>query len=842
MALSGPDGDALTFRALRELVERQAGHLCEAGIHRSSRIAVVTRGGVNGVVHLLSVMRCAIAIPLNPDYRHAEFLKAFQFLKVDFLLWSADLPAEAISAAREAGIRVAEAGRSESRPRASVPLPDPHHIAVVMQTSGTTGDAKRVPLSHANLQASARNIRQSMYLGPEDRFLCMASLHHIAGIGLVLASLTAGSETHCVPALPAARFFDVFQEFRPTWFWAAPAMLARLLPRAEAQRKGFGALRFIRSGSAALTPQMLEQAERAFHVPVLENYGMTEAAPQITSSPLPPSPLKPGSAGVAAGTEIRIADEAGAPLPVGAEGEILIRGDSVMSGYEEDAPANATAFVDGWFRTGDCGRLDADGYLYLAGRTREMINRGGEKVWPREVEEVLLLHPQVAEAVVFAIPHPVLSETVAAAVVLRHGNLSALDLRRFAAARLAEFKIPAWISVVAEIPRGPGGKPRRHLLAASAGLRSKQGDSQRATMFQAPATALEKQLAAIWSMVLSVELIGVDEDFFVLGGDSLAGNQLLNEIQQQLGCGNSRMERFDFFNSPTIASQARSLAKTLAALAIVDSATATPRPPEICYVSPAHTDSIGNWSADPDRPPVFIVPWIDSGGEYLVDLARALGGDWPFCVLLNPEPDDSAMTIESLADRLARTVLLVQPQGPYVLAGHCFGGVVAYQIARHLQSMGHKVRLLALIDAPTPGYPAFLRHPQLFAAGIAVYLFRVLRGPEKSARLRFGAAALLRHLAKQNRIRRISPSDQPGPSLRAMRMYRPQPMRVPSLVLISREHVQTGSPLDRRRGWLRFITPQPRFAVISGDHASILSTRQVGDLACHLKLALQGQR
>ncbi len=838
-ALCGLGAQSLTFAALQELVDRRAGQLRAAGVGRSSRVAVVTPGVPDSVVALLSIMRCGIAFPLSAEHREVEFLNAIRFLKADYLLAGPALSHEAGAAARQAGIRLIDFSDGDGARSCPGPPPSPDDVAIIMQTSGTTGQPKRVPLTHANLEASARYSRQSMQLGPADRFLCMARFHHITGISLVMASLSAGSATLCAQGLHAAAFFDSFDEFRPTWFWAAPPVLIELMPRAEARRELLRGsdLRFIRTGSAPLPPQALERLERAFGVPVLEGYGMTETAPLITSNPLPPARRKPGSVGISAGPEIQIADASGCPVPEGSEGEILVRGANVMSGYEDDLLANADSFFEGWFRTGDFGRLDEDGYLYFCGRRREMINRGGEKVWPREVEEALLAHPDVVEAVVFPLPHEVLSEDVGAAVVVNASVPSEGELRRFAAARLAQFKVPSRIAFVSEIPKGPGGKPRRHGMAEAFGFTASQRDVHPTAPFVGPSTPLEQQLADIWAKILRLDRVGVNDDFFALGGDSLAATATLTEVQQRLGCGNGLVERTGFFDAPTIASQVRSLE---AALQAAETQQIPPLAPEISYISPLHVASMGKWRADARRPPVFVVPGAHSTGQYLVGLGRALGDDWPLCVLVNPEPRGRPYSIEDLAGRLVRRMLEIQPEGPYVVAGHCFGGVVAYEIARQLQCGGRSLRLLALVDCPTPGYPRLLYHPHLFVSGALFHLVQAVRDQETGARLKSAASALTRHIRRrwQGRIERLAASVGQGSPVRAMRMYHPRPLHVAGLVLTSRDNARTGSPLDRRLGWLRLIEPRPHFAAIAGDHMSILAKGHVADLAEQLVRAL----
>jgi acyl-CoA synthetase (AMP-forming)/AMP-acid ligase II len=250
-------------------------------------------------------------------------------------------------------------------------------------------------------------------------------------------------------------------------------MYQAILARGERQRALIERhpFRFLRSSSSSLPPQVMAALEDLFGCPVIESYGMTEATHQMTSNPLPPRARRSGSVGISAGPEVAILDDRGQILPPGGTGEVCIRGPNVSPGYVDNPAANAAAFTDGWFRTGDQGIMDGEGYLTITGRLKEIINRGGEKISPREVDEVLMDHPAVAQVVTFAMPHEKLGEDVAAAVVLREGqSLGEQALRDFAAKRLADFKVPRKILFLAEIPKGATGKLQRIGLAAKLGL------------------------------------------------------------------------------------------------------------------------------------------------------------------------------------------------------------------------------------------------------------------------------------------------------------------------------------------------------------------------------------
>jgi oxalate---CoA ligase len=331
-----------------------------------------------------------------------------------------------------------------------------------------------VPLSQRNLVTSAGNIRESLALTPEDRCLNVMPLFHIHGLlAALLASFNAGASVVTSPGFDAFKFFAWLEETQPTWYTAVPTMHQMVLSRAGRQQEIVknSKLRFVRSSSASLPPTVMAELEQTFGVPVIEAYGMTEASHQMATNPLPPSDRKPGSVGRGAGVEVAIMDDDGNLLEKGATGEVVIKGGNVTAGYENNPSANESSFTKGWFRTGDQGYLDDDGYLFLTGRLKEIINRGGEKVSPREVDEVLLQHPAVAQAVAFGMPHERLGEEVAAAVVLNEGaSADEKELREHAAKHLADFKLPKTILILEDIPKGATGKVQRIGLAEKLGL------------------------------------------------------------------------------------------------------------------------------------------------------------------------------------------------------------------------------------------------------------------------------------------------------------------------------------------------------------------------------------
>ncbi len=478
----------MTHGALREQVRKTVAALNGMGVGRNDRVAIVLPNGPEMATAFISIAAGATTAPLNPSYKTEEFEFYLSDLNAKALVIAEGMDSLSRTVAAERGIPVVElvagsgpAGSFELRAPADlagVPaqggLAVEADVALVLHTSGTTSRPKIVPLRHVNITASAYHIGETLGLVPDDVCLNIMPLFHIHGlIAATLSSLAAGASVFCSPGFNAFRFFTWFQEANPTWWTAVPTMHQAILGLAARHEETIkkGRLRFIRSSSSSLPPQVMSQMEQVFGVPMVEAYGMTEAAHQMASNPLPPGKRYPGSVGRAAGPEIAIMNEDGILLPAGDLGEVVIRGRDVTSGYENNPEANAKAFTNGWFRTGDQGFLDDDGYLRLTGRLKELINRGGEKISPIEIDIVLMDHPAVAQCLTFAMPHAMLGEEVAAAIVLREGVEAAEhELRDFVAGRLAQFKVPRRIVFLAEIPKGATGKLQRIGLAEKLGL------------------------------------------------------------------------------------------------------------------------------------------------------------------------------------------------------------------------------------------------------------------------------------------------------------------------------------------------------------------------------------
>ncbi|MBK1699265.1 acyl--CoA ligase [Rhodovibrio salinarum] len=495
VAIAAPERSAMTYGKLRELAGHTVSALNALGIGRGDRVAMVLPNSPETLAAFLTIGAGASTAPLNPAYRQEEHAYYLSDLQAKALVVRSDGGEEAKlarAAAETHGIPVLDLVPDTDGPAGSFCLKGgtPGEAAtpgfaregdeaLVLHTSGTTSRPKIVPLLQRNVWTSARNIREVLQLSADDICLSIMPLFHIHGlIAASLAPLSAGGQAYVPGPFNALSMLRWLQESGATWYTGVPTMHQSLLDRALKRpdaAKGLG-LRFIRSSSASLPSQTMKQLEETFGCPVIESYGMTEAAHQMTSNPLPPKPRKAGSVGIAAGPQVAIADEAGTFVPQGEAGEVCIKGDNVTPGYENNPDANAKAFFQGWFRTGDQGILDPEGYLTITGRLKELINRGGEKVSPVEVDEALMDHPDVAQAVAFALPHKKLGETVAAAVRLHEGaGLDEKTLKGFVAERLADFKVPQRIVFLEEIPKGPTGKMQRIGMAEKLGLVETQG-------------------------------------------------------------------------------------------------------------------------------------------------------------------------------------------------------------------------------------------------------------------------------------------------------------------------------------------------------------------------------
>ena len=481
-AIASVGGESFSYETLVACAEACGDSLAGVGISSDDRVAIVMpNGALMATTFACCIPWCAVA-PLNPAYTSDEYEYYLTDLEANLLLVSEDFDSPVFDVAQRLGIETV-AIDSLLSPNAfnfrsndgNRQRREPDSIALILHTSGTTAKPKMVPLTQRNLLASARNIAETLALTVEDHCLNVMPLFHIHGLmAPIMATLHTGASVVCTPGFDALKFYAWLDETSPTWFSAVPTMHQAILGRAKRNEDSVSRnrLRFIRSSSASLPVPVLNGLEETFGTRVVEAYAMTEAAHQMCSNPLPPRQRKPGTVGPAAGPKVRISDTAVLKfLAPGQEGEIVISGENVTQGYINNPEANAKDFVDGWFRTGDLGVMDEEGYVKVTGRLKEIINRGGEKIAPLEVDDVLLDHPAIEQVCTFAIPHDKLGEEVGAILVLKEGESVAKDeVQRFARERLAPFKVPREVIFSSDIPKGPTGKVQRIGMAERIGL------------------------------------------------------------------------------------------------------------------------------------------------------------------------------------------------------------------------------------------------------------------------------------------------------------------------------------------------------------------------------------
>ena len=678
--------EPLTYRDLRDYVARTAVRLRESGLDRSARVAVALPNGADAALAIVATACAAVAVPIDTQLTAPEIDGRLARLRPRAVIVPGDGPSATRDVAMGRGIAVIEANSEgpgklgmnlsapDVGPAAAAEEPDAAAIAFILQTSGTTAEPKLIPFSHGNMLAAAARVQSWFGLTPADRCLSVSPVCYSHGLKVTVFTplITGGSVAF--PRSPSSLDVDEWLgALSPTWYSAGPTIHRFMLDKTKplSNVRSIHSLRFVVSGGAPITREVREGLSVTLGVPVLEHYGSSEAA-QISANMPPPGPAKPGTCGIPAKGTVKIVAENGSELPAGEHGEILLGGPTVTSGYLDAVELNCAAFVDGWFRTGDTGSLDAEGFLILHGRKTELINRGGEKISPPEIDDALQRHPLVAEAAAFAIPHTGLGEDVAAAVVLKEGaTVTALKLREFLLPSLALFKIPRRIVFVDRLPKGATGKVQRQRLMELLETRSEP--------FVEASDRLHSALLRIWSRLLETSDLSIDDDFFDKGGDSLRATELMLELRQLTG---KAIPDTLLFESSTI----RALVQRL-------SEKETPRQKVAVRVGAA---------SDGATPLLFFHGDWTTGGFYLEHLARKLGPEVSLIAVSPHGIGDEPIppSIEDMAADRLQAILDAQPKGPYRLAGHCVGGIVALETARLLITLDHKVEAVVMVDSP----------------------------------------------------------------------------------------------------------------------------------------------
>jgi oxalate---CoA ligase len=704
---------------LVQLVERAGVDLAALGVGRHVRVMTALPDGLLAALALLSVTSHAVCAPINPDLREGEVELLIPELRPDVLVAHGVVADAARAAARRAGLSIVEVTLSAEGclkwegatglPPLSQGPPSADDVALVLLTSGSSARPKRVPLTHRQLTLAAGRVASSLELRETDVCLNLMPMFHVgAVVDLLLAPLAVGGTVVRPSEMSVNGFYDALATHQPTWFQGVPTLLHEVARHAE-RRLGTApstSLRLVRSVSSPLPTEWREEIEQALAAPVIEIYGMTETAGLITSNPLPPLQRKMGSVGRVTGLEVKV------DAPAGERGEILVRGAGVMGGYERVADAQGEFSADGWLRTGDEGYVDEDGYWFITGRIVDQINRGGEKISPREVDEVLLSHPALKEAAAFPLSHPKLGQEVAAALVWKDGvSVSVDELMAHVGARLAHFKVPKTWYAVEALPRGPGGKLRRRLLPEQVSQLTALPLPSLASAEQS-LTPRERQVAEWWERELQVTGVGRQADFFELGGDSLAAVGFTVGIEKQLGL---QVKPAALFDHPTVASFAAYLDEALGSGGgvSVSAAHGNVLKPELLRMIQAAVDVwpggrlsqsslfVGRNTAAQGLP-IF---WCGQGRNEYQATAAAWPAEYPFFAtrslfLFNGKTKEDE---RALAQVMADEVDVLRSGRAVVLGGFCAGGRIAFEAARLLRERGVPVKLVFTHEAWSSG-------------------------------------------------------------------------------------------------------------------------------------------
>ncbi|WP_312562608.1 non-ribosomal peptide synthetase [Anaerospora sp.] len=690
IAILAPQKQPITYDQLFQHLIKTTSSLRQFGIINTDRVALVMNNGPEMATAFLAIGSVSVCVPMNSKSSLSEFKTYLSAVKAKALVIAYGMSTEAIQAAMELEIEIItvkcegdKAGifniiNVPSDCQTVVAYSKPEDIALILFTSGTTGKPKIVPLTHSNIYSCTKNIVSSLMLSSKDRCLNVMPLFHSGGLVMsLLSSLFAGGSIICTNSLVASHFFRWLSELSPTWYSAVTAIHYAILQEWEhlGQPAVAHSLRFIRCGSAALPPLLAQKIENALQVPIIEGYGSSEAVSQIAVNPLPPGQRKLGSAGKPAGCKVEIMDELGNLLPDGVSGEIVIQGESVFSGYENDSIANLKSFCDGWFRTGDQGYVDSEGYLYINGRIKEIINCGGAKISPREIEEVLLSHPSVKEAVAFAIPHLSLGEVVAVAIVTKGEKIISEDeVQRHASKHVIYYKVPHKVVFVDSIPKEATGKVNRIGMAEKLGVSMNIEDDR--IVKDSACDELEHKMINIWRKILKKSDIGIDKGFFNIGGDSLTATFLSVEIEAVFGK----------YIPVSLIYENDTIEKLVGFLIYKEKVNS--------YLHLVPLQDAGN------KQPLFAIDTIGGSIPYYRRIAEYLGKEQPVYALRLDEDycESVPETIEQIASNYVAEIRRVQPKGPYFLVGYSLNGTIAFEVAQQLYRQEQEVALLAMLD------------------------------------------------------------------------------------------------------------------------------------------------
>lgn len=838
---------ALTYEELARLIADFRTQLQHFGLGLQDRIAIVHSGGAEMAATVVGIAASSIAVPLNPDLSAGEFALHLRDKNVGAVAVEKGLDSPVRLVAQELSLPLLEITQEDLQVAGKIalqgpsnplstppPLPTETDLMLVLTTSGTTSYGKIVPITHGQVIERARQITQMLELTPKDRGMNLMPLFHVGGLSAgIAAALYSGSSLMPIKNGHVNALFRSLEETLPTYIAGGYTVFHAIERKASAYQDVIDRvkphIRMLRTGTGHLDREIADHLEQIFEATVVEAYGSSETG-FMSCTALTPDRNKSDSVGRPQHTEVSIVDPKGVEMPVGQEGEIVVKGDNVFSGYENDPDQNIAAFSNGFFHTGDQGLLDEDGYLFITGRIKEMINRGGMKITPQEIDQALLSHSAVADAAAIPITHPSLGEDVAAVVNLVEGkSLTAQDLIRYLGDHLAPYKIPNRVFFADSLPRTATGKIQRRELAVQMQAELEASAPRQPTAEPHQLTPLESTLLSIWRESMGNPDIGVQDNFFELGGDSLQAVDLFLLVEKRL---DQRLPRDILFEAGSVAEMAALIEQESKASCVV------PIQPK------------GN------RPPFFCIHPI--GGEVIGyrDLAGYLGEDQPFYGIqcLRQGTDTPLFdSIETMAEYYLAEIRKIQPHGPYFLGGHSFGGLVAYTIAQKLADDGGRVGLLALFDSfntsvaryvspvewlrrhwkkmtalPPQDRPAYVRQRArnllgLVPNSLSLLSIRIKHQPELSS---------TQELHSNRRVRENN--------MLISRKFRPKPFSGDAVLFAT--ELPTSWHGDVHDAWGDLVRGQLTVRPLSGGHLEIMSEPFVRELAQELSLCLQNSQ
>lgn len=855
VAIVSPGYQPLTYRDLRQQIVSVVRSLNARGFRPNDRIAISMPNGPHAAVAILAVMAGFTVVPLNSQTKEPEYASVFSHVGIKAVLVQAGESTEAASAARSCGISVIEvrcsrrtAGRFTFFPEPDTRGIEPEYatpgdIAAIKMTSGTTEMPKAVPTSQKRFFTGMQILNAAFGLTATDKNLHFLPLDTGFGYELPLGgTLLAGGTLICPGDFIPPDFIRLLRTYRPTYYCGGPAhhhAIAEELRKVPADLLAGHSLRLIGSGSAATPPETVRELEALLGVRVIDIYAMSEA--YISTN----NPYKQGSVGIPFISELEIRNEEEQRLPSGHTGEIVVRGDLVFDGYLNAPEENTAAFSNGWFRTGDTGYQDAEGYLFLTGRIKELINKGGRKIAPAEIDVVLMSHPGVADAMTFRIPDPVLGDDLAAMAVRKDIHVSEEDLRQYCLDRLVLFKVPQRFFFVDKIPKNALGKPLRdegvkHVGAAGesgSGARVKDGETPRPSP-----SVIAGSLLQLWKDILELPELSGDDDFFFSGGNSLTAIELLIKIQRKY---HINLPPDTIYRYPTINLQA-GLLRTMAA-------TAKEYHPLIFPLREG-----GN------LPPVFCIHPLGGWMDHYLKILPAIDRSRPVYGIRGRglEPGEVLpTTVEDTAREQVDAIRSVQKTGPYHLLGFSNGGIIAYELACQLQERNEEIAFLGIIDVSAPAtevryfktlvaalFPGSLRKiPDFFERHLKAHpdsrsyswIMQIVRGISRRLSRKSGSKSLPKAVydfhtsvhASEDILLRYPKDNRHNMmiQLNASRMYLPQTFSG-NIVLFSTGPDPVLYPGDMTRGWSSLISGSCEVIAVDGDHSNLFDEPYLGTL------------